>query len=45
MYLAKFSKLWQQFMSFESTVGDLSSVLKVEKRRGTILKLQVEKVT
>ena len=27
-----FRKIWTQFMDFESTVGDLSSIKKVEKR-------------
>lgn len=27
------SEIWGQFLSFESEVGDLASILKVEKRR------------
>ncbi len=35
------SEIWRQFSSFETRVGDLSSVLKVEKRRGAVLRNQV----
>ena len=29
-----FSEIWNKFLEFESNVGDLASILKVEKRRG-----------
>ena len=32
MYNFFIRKIWTQFMEFESTVGDLSSIKKVEKR-------------
>jgi cleavage stimulation factor subunit 3 len=35
------SKLWEKFTSFESTVGDIASLLKVERRRSAVLRLQV----
>ena len=31
-FIRHFRKVWTQFMEFESTVGDLSSIKKVEKR-------------
>ena len=32
LYFSFARKIWTQFMEFESTVGDLSSIKKVEKR-------------
>ena len=29
--------IWTRFLDFESNVGDLSSIIKVEKRRGHVL--------
>ena len=31
-------EIWSRFTEFESAVGDLSSLIKVEKRRGTALR-------
>ena len=31
------SEIWNQFLEFESTVGDLASTMKVEKRRSQVL--------
>ena len=36
-YFILYSKLWEQFSRFESAVGDLSSLLKVERRRANLL--------
>nr|CAG4641502.1 EOG090X026K [Eurycercus lamellatus] len=30
-------EIWNRFLEFESSIGDLSSVIKVEKRRNTVL--------
>ena len=30
-------EIWNKFLEFESSIGDLSSVVKVEKRRNTVL--------
>lgn len=30
-------EIWNKFLEFESNVGDLSSILKIEKRRGAII--------
>nr|CAG4649981.1 EOG090X026K [Sida crystallina] len=30
-------EIWNKFLEFESSIGDLSSVIKVEKRRNTVL--------
>ena len=32
-----FSDVWNKFLEFESSVGDLSSILKVEKRRAGVI--------
>ena len=32
-----FSDVWNKFLEFESSVGDLSSILKVEKRRAAVI--------
>lgn len=29
--------IWNKFLEFESTIGDLSSIVKTEKRRSTVL--------
>lgn len=29
--------IWNRFLEFESNIGDLSSILKVEKRRSAVL--------
>jgi len=31
-----FRDIWNRFLEFESNIGDLSSILKVEKRRSAI---------
>ena len=35
------SEIWEKFMSFEASVGDLSSLLKVEQRRAAAMRSQV----
>lgn len=35
------SDIWDRFVEFESFVGDLTSVLKVEKRKAAALKTEV----
>ncbi len=35
------SEIWEKFVEFESTVGDLASVMNVEKRRTAALKNDV----
>jgi len=32
-----FSDIWNKFLDFESNIGDLSSIIKVEKRRSSVL--------
>lgn len=32
-----FSDIWNKFLEFESNIGDLQSVVKVEKRRSEVL--------
>lgn len=32
-----FRDIWNRFLEFESNIGDLSSILKVEKRRSAVL--------
>ena len=36
------SEVWNQFLEFESNVGDLASILKVEKRRAQVEAHQFE---
>ncbi|OCT83821.1 hypothetical protein XELAEV_18021960mg [Xenopus laevis] len=36
------SKIWARFLAFESNIGDLASILKVEKRRYTAFKEEYE---
>jgi len=31
-----FRDIWNRFLEFESNIGDLSSILKVEKRRSAV---------
>ena len=31
-------EIWEKFMDFESSVGDLTGLIKVEKRRGVAMK-------
>jgi len=31
-----FREIWNRFLEFESNIGDLSSILKVEKRRSAV---------
>ena len=31
------SEIWNRFLEFESSVGDLASILKVEKRRALVI--------
>ncbi len=33
-----FRKIWSKFLEFESNVGDLASIIKVEKRLSLVLK-------
>ena len=41
-----FREIWSRFLAFESEVGDLSSILKVEKRRSqAIEKVKYEEVS
>ena len=35
------SDIWEKFVEFESTVGDLSSIVNVEKRRAAVIKTEV----
>lgn len=35
------SKIWEKFVEFEAGVGDLASLLKVERRRATTIKPEV----
>jgi hypothetical protein len=32
-----YSEIWNKFLEFESNVGDLTSIVKVEKRRSAVL--------
>jgi hypothetical protein len=32
-----YSDIWNKFLEFESNIGDLSSIVKTEKRRSTVL--------
>lgn len=32
-----FSDIWNRFLEFESNIGDLASIVKVEKRRSAVL--------
>lgn len=32
-----YREIWNRFLEFESNIGDLSSILKVEKRRSAVL--------
>ena len=38
------NRIWDKFVEFESFVGDLTSVLKVEKRKAAALKAEVREV-
>ena len=33
----EFREIWNRFLEFESNVGDLASILKVEKRRAQVM--------
>lgn len=35
------SKIWEKFVEFEAGVGDLASLLKVERRRAATIKPEV----
>ena len=35
-------EIWTRFLSFESAVGDLSSLVKIEKRRAKVLESKTE---
>ena len=35
------SEVWEKFVDFESSVGDLASLIKVEKRRAATIKTEV----
>lgn len=37
-----FSEIWARFLAFESNIGDLASILKVERRRFTAFKDEYE---
>jgi len=36
-------KIWSKFLEFESNVGDLASIIKVEKRLSLVLKEVIDK--
>lgn len=36
-YFCYFSEIWNRFLEFESNIGDLQSIVKVEKRRSAVL--------
>lgn len=40
--IVSFSDIWDQYLEFESQVGDLTSVLKVDSRRREVMKEQFE---
>lgn len=40
--LALCSEVWARFLAFESNIGDLASILKVERRRFTAFKDEYE---
>ena len=43
--LLYFSDIWNRFLEFESNIGDLASIVKVEKRRSAVLeKVQNKKL-
>lgn len=37
-----YREIWARFLAFESNIGDLASILKVEKRRFTAFKEEYE---
>lgn len=37
MVACYFREIWNRFLDFESNIGDLASILKVEKRRSMVL--------
>ncbi|KAK2187952.1 hypothetical protein NP493_149g04059 [Ridgeia piscesae] len=41
-YCSKVGEIWNKFLEFESTVGDLASTMKVEKRRAQVLAKEFE---
>lgn len=41
-FLSFFSEIWARFLAFESNIGDLASILKVERRRFTAFKDEYE---
>lgn len=42
LFLSLFSEIWARFLAFESNIGDLASILKVERRRFTAFKDEYE---
>lgn len=42
LYLFLYREIWARFLAFESNIGDLASILKVEKRRFTAFKEEYE---
>lgn len=36
-FSCSFSDIWNRFLEFESNIGDLQSIVKVEKRRSEVL--------
>lgn len=37
IYYFFYSDIWNRFLEFESNIGDLASIVKVEKRRSAVL--------
>ena len=42
LYLFSYREIWARFLAFESNIGDLASILQVEKRRFTAFKEEYE---
>lgn len=42
LYLLSYREIWARFLAFESNIGDLASILKVEKRRFTAFREEYE---
>lgn len=42
VYFFFYREIWARFLAFESNIGDLASILKVEKRRFTAFKEEYE---
>jgi cleavage stimulation factor subunit 3 len=37
IFVSSSREIWNRFLEFESNIGDLPSILKVEKRRSAVL--------